>query len=133
MTGMPHKRHKRDRVLVEFRRTGRVDLACAAAGVSRDSHYDWLRTDPDYAAKFDQAREQVAQLLEDEATRRAYQGTMKPMNVGGKLVMIHEFSDTLLIFLLKKRNPAVFGDRVGIEHSGEIGVKRLIGVGLEEL
>ena len=33
------------------------------------------------------------------------------MSVGGKVHMVTEFSDNLLMFLLKCRNPKVFGDR----------------------
>jgi hypothetical protein len=79
--------------------------------VDRTSHYNWLRERPEYAAEFEAAREQVAGLLEDEATRRAYQGTMRPVTVAGQMVMVTEFSDRLLEFLLKCRNRPVFGDR----------------------
>jgi hypothetical protein len=34
---------------------------------------------------------------------------------------VREFSDTLLIFLLKCRNPKVFGDRLKQEHSAPDG------------
>ena len=106
-----HTQRTKNTVIAEFKRLGRVDLACAAAGCDRTTHYIWLKNDSAYAAAFEAARDDVAGMLEDEAVRRAYHGTMKPMNVGGKVMMVHEFSDTLLIFLLKSRNPKVFGDR----------------------
>jgi hypothetical protein len=109
-------------VIEEFRRTGRVDLACASAGVDRTCHYDWLKRYPEYASEFKEAREQVAGLLEDEAVRRAYYGTAKPVAVAGKIVMLHEFSDQLLMFLLKARKPEIFADRLKTEHSGGIAV-----------
>jgi hypothetical protein len=121
MGATQHTQHTRSLVLKEFKRTGRLDLACAAAGCDRTRHYAWLRKFPKYAEAFEEARQEVAQLLEDEAVRRAYQGTMKPVNIGGKIVMLHEFSDQLLIFLLKNRNRPVFGERVGVEHSGKDG------------
>ena len=37
---------------------------------------------------------------------------------------VREFSDTLLIFLLKGRNPAVFGDRVRLAPVGFVGIKK---------
>lgn len=89
---------------------GRVDLACAAAGVDRTSHYNWLREYPDYAVAFESAREQVIGLMEDELIRRAYHGTMRPANVAGTLVMITEFSDRLMEFWLRSRARAIFGD-----------------------
>lgn len=106
-----HSPRVRVKLIAEFRRTGRIDLAAAAAGCDRDCHYIWLKEDPVYAAAFDEARIQVNGLLEDEATRRAYHGTLKPMSVGGQLVYVTEFSDRLLEFLLKCRNRPVFGDR----------------------
>lgn len=133
MGAVRHTQHTRARVIQEFRRTGRVDLACAAAGCDRTDHYRWLKKHLDYAAAFEEAREQVAGLLEDEAVRRAYRGTQRPVAVAGKLVMMTEFSDQLLMFLLKCRNPQVFGDRIRQEHSGELTVKRLIGVPEEEI
>ncbi len=121
MAGVRHNRHTRAKLIKEFRRTGRVDLACAFAGVDRSMHYDWLKTDPKYTAEFEAAREEVAGLLEDEAVRRAYHGTAKPVNVAGQIVMLHEFSDRLLEFLLKCRNRKVFGDRIQQEHTGADG------------
>ena len=50
--------------------------------------------------------------MEDEAVRRAYKGTLRPQAIGGgKVIMVTEFSDQLLMFLVKCRNPKVFGDR----------------------
>ena len=51
-------------------------------------------------------------MLEDEAKRRAYEGVKKPVYQGGKRVgYVQEYSDTLLIFLLKGTNKAKYGDR----------------------
>ena len=111
MPGVRHKRHTRFKLIQEFARTGRVDLACAAVGVCRDRHYRWLKEDAEYAAAFEAARADVAQLLEDEAVRRAYHGTMRPVAVAGQVMTVTEFSDQLLMFLLRARNPKVFGDR----------------------
>ncbi len=82
-----------------------------SAGVDRSRHYAWLKESPEYAAAIEEARIEVAGLMEDEAVRRAFRGTLKPMNVGGQVVYVTEFSDRLLEFLLKCRNRAVFGDR----------------------
>jgi hypothetical protein len=133
MGAVRHTRQTRERVIAEFRRCGRVDMACASEGVDRSMHYDWLKKVPEYKAAFEEAREQVAGLLEDEAVRRAYHGTIKPVSIGGKLYMVTEMSDRLLEFLLKCRNREVFGDRQDLQHSGELTVKRLIGVPIDEI
>ena len=109
---MRHLQRTREKVIKEFRRVGRVDLACAAAGVDRTTHYWWMKNDPEYRKSFEEAREEACGLLEDEAVRRAYKGTLRPQAIGGgKVMMVTEFSDQLLMFLLKCRNPKVFGDR----------------------
>lgn len=106
-----HSPKVRAKVIAEFRRTGRIDLACAAAGCDRDCHYIWLKKDEKYATDFEAARVQVAGLMEDEAMRRATKGTLKPVSIGGQIHFVYEFSDRLLEFLLKCRNRQVFGDR----------------------
>jgi hypothetical protein len=96
-------------------------MACASVGVDRSTHYAWLKDDLDYAKAFAEALPIAAGLLEDEAFRRAYHGTLKPMNVGGKIVMVTEFSDRLMEVLLKARNRAVFGDRQDLQITGKDG------------
>lgn len=62
--------------------------------------------------------EEGTDLLEDEAQRRARDGTQKPIYQGGKKVgIVNEYSDTLLIFLLKARRRGKFGDKV--QHGGD--------------
>jgi hypothetical protein len=72
------------------------------AGIDRGTHYDWLKADPGYKAAFEDVQDQAAQALEDEAVRRAYEGVERPVYQGGEKVgVVREYSDTLLIFLLK--------------------------------
>jgi hypothetical protein len=127
MPGIRHSQRKRERVIKEFRRVGRVDLACAAAGVDRTTHYWWMKHDTEYKKAFQEACEEVGGLLEDEAVRRAYHGTVKPMSIGGKMVMVTEFNDQLLMFLLKCRHPKVFGRREDTVHiDGQLSVAEII-------
>jgi hypothetical protein len=51
------------------------------------------------------------QLLEDEAMGRAVEGVEKPISVNGELKTIREYSDTLLIFLLKGAAPEKYRER----------------------
>ena len=104
-----------------------MDLAAKAAKIDRASHYYWLREDADYAKRFEQAKEQIAQQLEDEAIRRAYEGVEKPITVAGEREVIREYSDTLLIFLLKGARPEKYRERASFEHTGKDG-KPLIDV-----
>lgn len=100
----PHR--KKRAFLLAFGQLGSIKAAAEQVGIDRGTHYDWMR-EPAYAADFAEAQLRAARELEDEAVRRA------TATVGG--------SDTLLIFLLKCRNPAVFGDKHRLEHSGPSG------------
>lgn len=94
-----------------------------------------MRDDPTYPDRFHQAEEKAARTLEDEAVRRAHEGLRKAVRYKGRIVGYEtEYSDTILLALLKGNNPEKFRDRQAIEHSGTIGVgKRLIGVDVEEI
>ena len=136
-------RHPKKRAfLAAMANTANVLRAAEIAGMDRDNHYLWLKKDPAYAAAFEIAWQRGADALEAEAVRRAYEGVTKPIFHGGKRAIdvvqnpdgslkrdefgkpigipaaVREYSDTLLIFLLKGRNPAVFGDRTALEHGG---------------
>jgi hypothetical protein len=103
---------KRDAFLAAFAQTGVVLTAAELAGIGRRTHYNWLDEDPEYEARFRDAEEAAADLLEKEARRRAIDGTLKPVYQGGILVgHIQEYSDTLLTFLLSGRRKTVFSKR----------------------
>jgi hypothetical protein len=65
--------------------------AAKAAGVGRSTAYLWRQQDPEFARKWDEAVAVGIDLLEDEARRRAFEG-----------------SDKLLMFLLERRRPEVW-------------------------
>ncbi len=81
-----------------------VTKACNAAGIGRRTVYDWRGDDEKFAAEWDDAVETGTDVLEDEAVKRAKDG-----------------SDTLLIFMLKARRPDKFKDRWQHEHTGKGG------------
>lgn len=145
MSGVRHNRRTRARLLAEFAVCGRIDLACSAVGVSRDTHYEWLKKDPEYSKSFDDARDQAVDMLEAEAWRRAREGVPEPIVHAGRRVVetidvpeldgdgkptgktvkvdrslvVVRYSDQLLMFLLKGRKREVYGDK--IEASGKDG------------
>lgn len=135
-------------VLAAFRTTASVSRACAAAKVARRQHYTWIVEDPDYAAKFEVARDEAAQQLEDEAVRRAHKGYLEPvvfqgnftyppkLDEGGlpvydsegravadrdKPLCIRRHSDALLMFLLKAWRPVKYRESWKGELSGPAG------------
>ena len=139
-------RHPKKRAfLAAMANTANVVRAAEIVRMDRDNHYLWLQKDPDYAAAFEIARMRGVDVLEAEAVRGAFEGVAKPIFHGGKRAIdvvqnpdgsvkrdaagkpigipaaVREYSDTLLIFMLKGRNPAVFGDRQKQEHSAPGG------------
>jgi hypothetical protein len=99
-----------------------VQAAAAAAGVTRRTPYNWRESVEGFGDAWDEAEEAGTDALEDEAVRRARDGTEKPVFQNGREVgRVREYSDTLLIFLLKGRRPGKFRDRQSIEHTGKDG------------
>ena len=97
--------------LAAFRRCGRVDNAAEAAGITRQATYLWLK-DPEYVARYEEAKQEAAQLLVDEATRRAVEGTTEDVYYQGRVVGTKLiYSDILLMFLIKGLLPETYRER----------------------
>ena len=102
--------------------TASITKACEISKLPRRTVYNWREADPHFAEAWDEALELGTDALEDEAIRRALHGTDKPVYQGGKRVgAVREFSDTLLIFMLKAKRPEKYKERVATEHSGPGG------------
>jgi hypothetical protein len=114
---------RQKRFLACFEVAASVQLAAKWAGVSRQAHYLWLNEDPDYPERFRLAESRAARALEDEAVRRAKQGTIKAIRYKGRIVGHElEYSDTLMVQLLKANNPKKFLERSTVAHTdGEGG------------
>jgi hypothetical protein len=113
--------------------TANVTSACQTAGLPRTCAYDWRDADPEFAAEWELALERGSDALEDEAIRRGREGYLKPVFHQGKEIgAVREYSDTLLIFMLKARRPAKFRDNyIQQQHDGETTI--VIKGGLPEL
>ena len=98
--------------LIEVR-TAKAADAIAVAGTSRSRVYELRRSDPEFAAAWDDVEEIAADRLEDEARRRAVDGVPEPLVSGGKIVRdddgqpiaIRRYSDPLLLALLRAHRP----------------------------
>jgi len=103
---------KRARFLEALAETCHVSKSCEITQISRQTAYRWRKDDVEFAAQWSNALEMGSDLLEEEAIRRAKDGVRRPVFQGGLLVgHIREYSDTLLIFLLKGAKPGKYGDR----------------------
>ena len=84
-----------------------VTGAAAAAGINRTLAYKWREALPDFAAAWEAAVQSAADLLEDEALRRAMEGVEKPVFYRGQQIgAVRTYNDRLLALLLQRRRPA---------------------------
>jgi hypothetical protein len=89
-----------------------ASLALKAAGASMADLYQWREHDTEFSVQEAHVRELIVDQLESEAVRRAYKGVRKPVYQGGLLAgHVQEYSDALLIFLLKGLKPERYRDQ----------------------
>lgn len=131
---------KRASFLKAYVSTASITRAARAARIERALHYRWLEDDPEYVKAFQAAQIEAATLLEDEAVRRAYEGVKKPLTYQGQFtyrkrhnpktnkleeygapLAIIEYSDTLMMFLLRGFSPEKYRDRNSMEVSAPGG------------
>lgn len=104
--------------LVAFEREGMVSAACRTVGVGRTTVYD-ARSDPEFAQAWDDIEAMTTDRMEREAMRRGMEGFDKAVYHQGEVVgMERQFSDTLLIFMLKARKPETYRENVKVVHAG---------------
>lgn len=114
---------KAAKFLAALQRTGNVSKACKAEGIARRTAYEWRAADPVFAQNWEEAVGAGLDAAEEEAYRRAVKGTLKPIYQGGKKVgTVKEYSDTLLIFLLKNGRLEKFREKFEHEHKGKLDV-----------
>lgn len=120
---------KKQRFLAHLRETGNVTLSARAIGLPNRTIYDHRLSDPAFKAEWEAAIDEAIDVLEEEARRRAFAGvTRKKFHLGnpvrdpqtGQQYVEQEYSDVLLIFLLKAHRPEKYRERV--EHSGKLGL-----------
>lgn len=115
--------------LAALAETGVVTYAAKAAKIQRWHAYVLRKEDAEFAREWDSALEEAADLLEREAVRRAREGTRRykfgkdgePFTDPRTEEPYYEleYSDTLLIFLLKGMRPNKYRDNVRHEHAGD--------------
>jgi len=108
LTSVVLSKKKRRVFLNILAQTGRVAVASRAAGYQNTSFLTKLRRDDeDFAEEWDLALEAAKHVLEEEAVRRATDGVLEPVFYKGVIVG-HKpnYSDALLMFILRKLDPA---------------------------
>src|SRR5690606_10953200 len=103
---------RKSRFLAELARMANVSAAAKKAGVPRSTAYDWYKADEAFAAGWDDAVEVAVDSLEKEAWRRARDGVLKPVyQKGEKVGQVREYSDQLMVTLLKAHRPEKYRER----------------------
>lgn len=116
--GTDYTLKKKEKFLKALAEGHSISAAAKEAKIERRTVYNWRESDADFAADWDAAIEAGTDALEDEARRRAHDGTLKPVFYQGEEVgAVREYSDTLLIVLLKARRPQKYKERFDVNLS----------------
>lgn len=107
-----------ERFFANLQTTCKVAKSCEFAGVSYMEMSRRRKADPEFEKRFQESYDAGAQALEDEAIRRAFEGVEKPVFFQGvQCGSVQEYSDQLMIFLLKGARPEKFKDRTQNENT----------------
>lgn len=117
-------RHPKKRAFLQaYRMTGNVSVATRSIGASRDIFYQWCKSDAEFMREAEIAEAEAVEVMEAEAFRRAMKGVTRSKGVyhNGRQIAtetVTEYSDTLLIFMLKARAPHKYRERYEISGKG---------------
>ena len=99
-----------------------VTDACKQAVVNVSVAYRRRDENEAFRSAWSKAIEIGTDALEAEAARRAYHGTLKPVFHKGEICgHVREYSDSLLQFLLRARDPVRYRENQRVEHTGANG------------
>lgn len=99
-----------------------ITRAAKQVGIARETHYDWLREDPTYRARYAEAIVQAGLALEEKALELAMNGWEEPVwHEGKQCGVIIRRDNRLHMELLKGAMPTKYRERASIEHSGPDG------------
>lgn len=110
---------KEEAALAVIRAGYSMAKAATAIGVSRETLQNWRDDDKsDFARRFKDAQQHGADIIEDEAVRRAVEGVDKAVFHQGEVVGHHkEFSDGLMTLMLRGLRPERYNTERH-EHAG---------------
>lgn len=81
--------------------------ACRKLKLSRSTYWEWRKNDPAFEEALDQAYKDGTEVLIQEAKRRAFKGWLEPVHYQGERTgVVRKFDSTLLMFLIKQRDPS---------------------------
>jgi hypothetical protein len=93
--------------------SGNISEACKDAEIGRQTAYDLREKSEEFASLWRDALDEACDALEKEARRRAKDGVVNTIFYKGEPIgEEHQYSDTLMIFLLKAHRPEVYRERM---------------------
>lgn len=103
---------------------GHVANACKAINMRRATVYEWRDQDSEFADRWDDIVESKLDDLEHEGHRRAYDGTVRPVFYQGvECGGVREYSDSLLMFILKTGRPETYRERFEVKNTGVLKIE----------
>lgn len=114
-----------DSFLETLKNTANIRLSCEVAGVTRKVVDCRRKSDPEFEEHFNEARDDAIDTLEAAALSRARDGVerIKTVYYQGKPIgteTIREYSDLLMIFLLKANRPDKYRDQISVTHQTQV-------------
>ena len=109
--------------------------------ISRSGPGEWSKSNKAFKEAFQKAKKQALRYLEEEARRRAVEGIRRKKFYKGEPIIDPktgqqyeeiEYSDKLLMFLMKNLIPDVYGDKSKVEISGSLDLHNINETELEE-
>lgn len=130
-----------------YAETGNIRRSSEAAGVDYRQYYQWVKRHPDFVEMFSDAQQAAADMLEDEAVRRAREGVRRPVMYRGKQIELYnpvsrkkeplweiEYSDVLIMFLLRGFRPQKYAPKANQDPSaGMPQIKELDGASMKDI
>lgn len=116
-----------DAFLAAFSETGNVRAACTSARIGRQTFYDLRDRSDEFRTRLKDAKDDACDALELESRRRAKDGVTKTIFYKGVPIGTeHEYSDTLMIFLLKAHRPEIYRETINQNHGGTIETRLIL-------
>ena len=125
--------------LTELASTGNVTYSAHKVKMSRRYMHEYRDAKdekgnskhPEFCAAWDDAIEISIDILEQEARRRAYEGIDKPVGFyqGISLQTVKQYSNTLLVFLLKALRPKKYMERKELSTGEDFNITVIIDEG----
>jgi hypothetical protein len=105
-----------------------------AAGINNKTVYQWREMDDEFVMQENELKAQLADRLESEAIRRAYNGWDRPIYQRGVLVGVERvYSDMLLKLMLTALKPEKYRERVDVSGTVEQIVRQVSGFNATEV